>query len=608
MEDNLRNKRGFSQYFVNIFFSVLVLFFIFIFHLKKGISPFEFSDIFYVVSSVISINLFCFILKFLGMKNRFLTLFLFIVLLFFYVSAGFYHHFSKISIDYSVLKDNASLAFSPGSFSVIFDSVGLVSFILIPILILLFIFFEFKFKLISYEVDKIKLKGVVAFFFYGVFLFFNFHNYDESLNFISSIFSYYTNQNFEKNYVKGSHLLTKTGFKYSLSKKKTTPPIILLMVESFKSDFIGKNFPSSNEKYMPFFSDKIKEGIFLKHFYGNSIQTVKGQFATFFGTLPSFRKKIFSEFADRRFISFPKILQQNGYRTIFFQAYENLDFDNTRNFVLKNGFDVAKTAYDYLTPKEKKNILGWGMYDKKFYEIFFSYLDKNYKSSKTPFFVSLHTIMSHTFFEGLHKKDFHFFKNPKKFSERYINNIYMVDQGLKYFFEELNKRQYLKNALVIVTGDHSFPIGEHGITHNEAGFYDEFFRIPLFIYQRNKISSQLINRAYSQIDIAPTIIDFLHLTVKKQHFEGCSIFDESCKKPVLILQPYNGIYLGSIRYPYKYSIRLQTGNEKVFNLEKDPLEKTNILDSIEKNRLHNLRNDIKLFYLNQTILNKDDFL
>jgi arylsulfatase A-like enzyme len=192
--------------------------------------------------------------------------------------------------------------------------------------------------------------------------------------------------------------------------------------------------------------------------------------------------------------------------------------------------------------------------------------------------------------------------------ERYINNIYMVDRGLKYFFEELEKRDYLKNVLVIVTGDHSFPIGEHGIEHNEAGFYDEFFRIPLFIYQKNQIKSQLIERAYSQIDIAPTIVDYLHLSVKKNHFEGCSIFNKLCKKPVLILQPYNGIFLGSIRYPLKYSIRLQTGKESVFNLQKDSMEQYNIINNINKYKLKTLRKDINLFYLNQTVLQKDDFL
>jgi phosphoglycerol transferase MdoB-like AlkP superfamily enzyme len=48
---------------------------------------------------------------------------------------------------------------------------------------------------------------------------------------------------------------------------------------------------------------------------------------------------------------------------------------------------------------------------------------------------------------------------------------------LAQFFEELAKRPYLKNALVIITGDHGYPTGEHGVTTTESGVFEASFRV-----------------------------------------------------------------------------------------------------------------------------------
>jgi len=56
------------------------------------------------------------------------------------------------------------------------------------------------------------------------------------------------------------------------------------MVESFNAGFVNSENDDGKE-YTPFFNTMIKKGVYIEHFYGTSIQTVKGHFSTLFSLL-----------------------------------------------------------------------------------------------------------------------------------------------------------------------------------------------------------------------------------------------------------------------------------------------------------------------------------
>ena len=95
--------------------------------------------------------------------------------------------------------------------------------------------------------------------------------------------------------------------------------------------------------------------------------------------------------------------------------------------------------------------------------------------------------------------------------------------GLKVFFEELKKRPTLKDSLVIITGDHAFPLGEHGNYNLEAGYHEESFHIPFFMVWDGVLTPQKITNPASQIDIGPTIMDLLTIDDQNTSFQGKSI-------------------------------------------------------------------------------------
>jgi phosphoglycerol transferase MdoB-like AlkP superfamily enzyme len=258
---------------------------------------------------------------------------------------------------------------------------------------------------------------------------------------------------------------------------------------------------------------------------------------------------------------------------------------------------------DRVEPEDDAFRNGWGHEDAIFYKRFFEYLDdeKEAQSSGKPFFVSLATIYSHMHFSvPEHRRGV--YKKHKNKHQKYINSIHLSDKGLEVFMDELRSRDWLKNSIVIITGDHGSPVGDHGLHHNEAGFYDASFRVPFLMIWDGVIEPQEIkNNAYSQLDIYPTLVDMLKLTIDEHHIQGTSVFKEN-KKPIFLVQPYAGQYLESVRWPVKYIAHKASQKEFVFNLEEDPKEEINLIESVDEKVLAQFYADIvKLKQTNATV-------
>ena len=170
----------------------------------------------------------------------------------------------------------------------------------------------------------------------------------------------------------------------------------------------------------------------------------------------------------------------------------------------------------------------------------------------------------------------------------------------------LEQRGYLKNTVVIITSDHSFPMKEHGIYNNEKCFYDETFRIPFLVIWDGVITpGRISGRSYSQVDIGPTIMDMLGIYEAENTMTGRSVFDGR-NSPVYLVQPYNGRYLQVVDYPFKYIFHMQSGKDYLFNLDTDPGEKTNLVsDSSYAARSGSMRKSLDIIRMNQKLIDEN---
>jgi len=268
----------------------------------------------------------------------------------------------------------------------------------------------------------------------------------------------------------------------------------------------------------------------------------------------------------------------------------------------------VKSYSEFRKKEDKPSIWGWGVEDKIFYERFFEMLDTLHaKSPEKPVFASLMTIGTHIPCDGMPVEKRAIFKDPKNIKEKYSNALRLSDSQLPRFFELLKKRKYLENSIVIITSDHSFPMREHGIYNNEVCFYDETFRIPFLVIWDGVIEPERISdRAYSQVDIGPTITDMLGIGESKNNMTGISVFDRESKHPVYLIQPYNGRFLQVVNYPLKYISHLKTGREYLFDLEKDPGERTNLMSgNYNVETVTGLKNSLNAVHLNQQLIDSN---
>ncbi len=514
---------------------------------------------------------------------------------------------TKQSFDFAVVAENFNEIFYSESLFVILNGVDPTAFY-IGLIGIVIIFYR---KLRKLEIKKFypfsvkKYSGVFAL--YILFISLPVLQFDAVANFIRSSTSYFF-QSPQKHYEFniGEHtfpFLTQNHDHYD--PQKEYPNIFLIMVESFNAGFVNTKNEEGKE-YTPFFNSLIKKGVYMDLFYGNSVQTVKGHFSTLFSLLPLIKGKVYKQYENNKFKSLADCLKEIGHSTYFFNGHNSTGFDNTRSMMKTHGFDSYLVGKELVDVSYKEKWGSWGLSDDELYRNMFRYLDSNHEKH-TKAFITITPSFHHVPF-NIEKDKRELVVSPISIKSRYSNSIRTVDNGFKVFFDELKKRPEYNQSLIIITSDHAFPIGSHGIYFNEVGYFEESFRIPCFILWEGQLTPYLDDEnVFSQLDIAPTILETIGAMPKLHHFQGENMLGEKTdQKPVYLIQPYNGTILSVIDFPFKYVKRVKTGEEWIFNLEADPEEKTNILHLVGENKLINeMRHSMDYIFLNQYLIEND---
>ncbi len=459
----------------------------------------------------------------------------------------------------------------------------------------------------------------LLFYFSGYFFFIGYApaQQDEVSAFISSAYYYkfggqYHNYELPEDIPEYPYL--KENVISGIDKYDSLPHVFLIMLESCNANFMETKNEEGKE-YMPFMNSLIKEGLYVENFYSNSVYTIKGQLAILTGLLPSINKNIFVYHKKLRIKSLAEILKDNGYRTSFFHAYHDLSFGDEDKFMESMDMDIIEQMdEEFITKEDQPYIWGWGLQDNLFYEKHFDYLDKDYynninkKGHAQPYFSILGSQSHHYNFSNYPRNQAYIYPNPVSYSQHYANSIHLEDKYLETFFVELNKREYLKNSVIIILGDHSFPSTDVNSDYIYQGFGENRFRVPLLMIAPGKIDPQRVKLAHSQMDIAPTVLDLINIKALN-HFTGTTILGKSQEQHFInLVQPYDGIHIVTLLFPYKYIRNERTGYEYLFNVKKDPGEDHNLIDSKDEEIitiLAKLRKNHEMAYFNQRLIEEN---
>ncbi len=186
-------------------------------------------------------------------------------------------------------------------------------------------------------------------------------------------------------------------------------------------------------------------------------------------------------------------------------------------------------------------------------------------------------------------------------NRRYVNNIQAmrryaaevsgIDDGVGRILAGLERLGLEKNTLVIFTADQGLCGGHHGMwgmgDHSRPlHTFDETIHTPLIYRLPGTIQSGGESDLFvSNYDLFPTLLSFLHLEDKKP------------RKPELPGRDYSAVLRGEkipwenvVFYEYencrmirsatwKYTRRFPGGPDELYNLEKDPKERKNLVDA-----------------------------
>jgi len=171
-----------------------------------------------------------------------------------------------------------------------------------------------------------------------------------------------------------------------------------------------------------------------------------------------------------------------------------------------------------------------------------------------------------------------------------------VDDGLGKLLEALKVNGLLYKTIIVVTSDHGYWYGEHGLSEERRLAYEEAIRIPLLIRYPPKITPGSTPRQMVlSLDLAPTLIDMAGQTVDK-HFQGRTLvplFEGSAEnwRTSFLIEYYSDHVFERIvnmgykavrteRYKYIHYIDL-TNMDEFYDLQDDSYELHNLIDDPE---------------------------
>lgn len=380
------------------------------------------------------------------------------------------------------------------------------------------------------------------------------------------------------------------------------PHVILLFMESWSAAYAGEVSPDGRA-LTPVFDERRRDALTFEHFYGNSVQSSRGHFATLCSLIPLTRGKETIDLPETRLHCLPELLRELGYATAFYSATDEPGFDKTGEWMTRIGFGDVRFA-DRRDRDHDPAMWGMGVQDDVFYRRFFGILDE--KVAREPGKPQLAVLASAS-------NHYPFDESPKhvpapgyatKYQRNFVASLSASDAWLATFFDELDKRPAFRDAIVVLVGDHSFPADEHGLHFNGLGAYEEAFRTGFMLRWKGHVAAKVVtDRAASQIDIAPTIVDLLQVRAKT-HFTGTSLLSQGNEHvPVPLVQPYDGVRLAAVKWPFKLVRHEAADQEQLYDLAKDPAEtEDRIADPRLAAELTELRGALVRIHANQAVV------
>ncbi|MFH7015106.1 LTA synthase family protein [Flavobacterium sp. FlaQc-47] len=359
----------------------------------------------------------------------------------------------------------------------------------------------------------------------------------------------------------------------------TKKNVVILILESFGNENIKRG-------QTPFLDSLITKSYYFKSGFANgkiSIDAVP----SILSSIPSLMNNSFitSGYSLNKTNSISEILKKQGYQTSFFHGAFN-GSQNFDQYTKIAGFDeyYGKDQYQGEDAFDGK----WGVFDQEFLQYFALKLS----TFKQPFLTSLFTISSHNPYIIPEKHKGKFPKGTTIIQE----SIAYTDFALREFFNTAQKQNWYNNTLFVITADHTSSGGDRDIDKTNIGK----FRIHILFFDPSNPEFVGVNeKNFQQIDIMPSIVDYLNITTK------IVSFGKSYKtKENFVVYYLQGTYHCIIDDDYLAFANNQTVG--LYNWKTDILLKKNLMN-IDKIKVQKYEKFIKAYIqtFNERVINNE---
>ncbi|EIF6297773.1 arylsulfatase [Clostridium perfringens] len=190
-------------------------------------------------------------------------------------------------------------------------------------------------------------------------------------------------------------------------------------------------------------------------------------------------------------------------------------------------------------------------------------------------------------------------KALKRAKAAYYGSITHIDHQIGRFLIALSEYGELNNTIFLFVSDHGDMMGDHNWFRKGIP-YEGSARVPFFIYDPGNLLKGKKGKVFDEVlelrDIMPTLLDFAHISIPDS-VEGLSLKDLIEERDYTWREYIHGEHsFGEDSNHYivtkkdKFLWFSQRGEEQYFDLEKDPKELTNLINSEEyKERIDYLR-------------------
>jgi choline-sulfatase len=162
----------------------------------------------------------------------------------------------------------------------------------------------------------------------------------------------------------------------------------------------------------------------------------------------------------------------------------------------------------------------------------------------------------------------------------YDAEVAYVDEVLGRFRQTLMREQWWDKSLVILLADHGESLEEHGESTHGYFIYESTLHVPLILHWPSGAPAQprQVTLPGGLIDVAPTILDFLHVPAPPS-FQGTSLLGNASRivfsESLYTRDAFHWAALRSARSDgYKY---IEAPTPELYNLEQDPGERVNLV-------------------------------